>query len=260
MYEGYAEITNDEMASIYEGNGSESLYTNQYVISESGEILRYDGEELVDLRYPSFGKDFRPKNAEQRMAFDLMSNSAIPIKELIGVAGSGKTKLGLAFGLRALQKGHVKKLFIVRQPSPVGEDIGFLPGEKDEKLEAWFKPIIDNLEGGEFELASLRQKGMIEFEAPAFMQGRDLQDTAVVVDEAQLLTVEQVKMLGSRIGEGSTITFCGDYDQVFNRKYAGEKNGLVKLADTFAGYPEFGVIHLQTSVRGKVAEMFATKM
>jgi predicted ribonuclease YlaK len=67
-------------------------------------------------------------------------------------------------------------------------------------------------------------------------------------------------MLGSRIGNGSTVVFVGDYDQVFNRKYAGDKNGLVKMVEIFAGEKEFGVVHLKESVRGRVAEMFATKM
>jgi predicted ribonuclease YlaK len=253
-------ISEEKLAQYYEGKTLQGLITNQYLYTENKEtILRFDGEKLTSLHLPKF-KEFKPQNEEQKMAFDLMANRDIPIKVLIGIAGSGKTKMGLTFGLKALEKGDAKKLFIVRQPSPVGEEIGFLKGTKDEKLQAWFKPILDNLEGGEFQLQQMIQRGMIEFEAPAFMQGRDLQETYVVVDEAQLLTTEQVKMLGSRIGHGSTIVFAGDYEQVFNKKYSGEKNGLIKMVDTLAGNPLFGVVHMVKSVRGPVAELFATKM
>lgn len=257
-YSGYSHVTNEQFEKFYSGDLS-GLLTNQYVVSEDGQILRYDGKKIVHLNLPEV-KGFTPKNSEQKMAFDMMINDQIPIKCLIGIAGSGKTKLGLNFGMKALKEGRVKKLFIVRQPSPVGEEIGFLKGTKDEKLAAWFKPVLDNMDDGGWGLPEMIANGQIEFEAPSFMQGRDLQETFVLVDEAQMLTVEQVKMLGSRIGHGSTIVFAGDYEQVFNKKYAGDKNGLLKMVETFAGTPEFGVVHMTQSVRGRVAELFATKM
>lgn len=259
-YSGYIQVSDEQLARFYEGKDLEKLLINQYVVAENNQaILRFDGEKLNSLHLPKF-KEFKPQNEEQKMAFDLMANKDVPIKTLIGIAGSGKTKLGLTFGLKALEKGDVNKLFIVRQPSPVGEEIGFLKGTKEEKLQAWFKPVLDNLEGGEFQLQQMIQRGLIEFEAPAFMQGRDLQSTFVVVDEAQLLTPEQVKMLGSRIGHGSTIVFAGDYEQVFNKKYSGDRNGLIKMVDVLAGHPLFGVVHMTKSVRGPVAELFATTM
>lgn len=257
-YSGYSHVTNEQFEKFYAGDFSD-LLTNQYVISEDEKIMRFNGKELVHLNLPEI-KGFKPRNSEQKMAFDMMANDDIPIKTLIGVAGAGKTKLGLAFGLDALKKGKVKQLFIVRQPSPVGEEIGFLKGTKDEKLAAWFLPIFDNIGDAAWELPNMIASGQIIFEAPAFMQGRDLQDTFVLVDEAQLLTVEQTKMLGSRVGKNSVIVFSGDYDQVFNKKYAGDKNGLIKMVETFKGVPEFGIVHMTKSVRGRVAEMFATMM
>lgn len=269
-YSGYKQVTDEELAKYFQGDHTD-LIVNQYVFTEQeGKIYVYNGERLeeVYLEKPKDKKDlfqpkkkdmFLPRNFEQKMAFHLMNNDKVPIKTLIGVAGAGKTKLGLNFGLQALDTGKVKKLFIVRQPSPVGEEIGFLKGTKDEKLAAWFNPIFDNMDDA-WSIQERIARKEIEFEAPSFMQGRDLQETFVLIDEAQLLTVEQVKMLGSRIGEGSTIVFAGDYDQVFNKKYAGDKNGLLKLVETFAGVPEFGVVHMTKSVRGRVAELFATKM
>ena len=261
-YSGYKQVTEEELAKYFEGD-HDDLIVNEYLFTEQeGKIYYFNGIKVEEayLQKPKSKKDvFQPRNFEQKMAFHLMSNDEVPIKVLIGVAGAGKTKLGLNFGLQALESGKVKKLFIVRQPSPVGEEIGFLKGTKEEKLSAWFNPIFDNLD----DTWSIQEKiarKEIEFEAPAFMQGRDLQETFVLVDEAQLLTPEQVKMLGSRIGEGSTIVFAGDYDQVFNKKYAGERNGLLKLVETFAGEKEFGVVHMTKSVRGRVAELFATKM
>jgi PhoH-like ATPase len=259
-YSGYTSVTDEQLAAYYEGKNLNELLTNQYLIANQGDnLLRYDGKGIQTLKLPDV-KGFKPKNDEQKMAFDLMANKNVPVKCLIGIAGSGKTKLGLTFGLNALKNGDVKKLFIVRQPSPVGEEIGFLKGTKDEKLAAWFKPVLDNMDDGGWGLPEMIARGDIEFEAPSFMQGRDLQDTFVLIDEAQLLTVEQVKMLGSRIGEGSTIVFAGDYEQVFNRKYAGDKNGLIKMVELLQGHPLFGVVHMTKSVRGRVAELFATTM
>lgn len=261
MYTGYENVPDSEIAKLYEGLPTEKLYhPNQYLINNET-VVRHDSDGICNLRYETAKKDtFKPKNIEQRMAFDLMCNEKIPIKFLTGIAGSGKTKIALQFGIKALQEGLVEKLFIVRQPSPVGEDIGFLKGTKEDKLAAWFKPIIDNLDGGLQDLERMIQDQRIEMEAPAFMQGRDLPNCWIIVDEAQLLLKDTVKMLGSRVGEGSFITFCGDTEQIFNKKYGGNNNGLVYANEKLAGHPLFGCVHLTESVRGPVAELFATQL
>lgn len=259
MYRGYATVSDERLAAYYEGRDLHELLTNQYLITSDNQILRFDGDRLVGLRLSKL-HDFKPRNDEQKMAFDLMDNDGIPIKCLVGIAGSGKTKIGLTFGLKALREGKVRKVLIVRQPSPVGEELGFFPGDKTRKMLPWFKPILDNADEGEFGIQRMFQYDEIEFECPAYMQGRDLQETFVLVDEAQMLTVEQIKMLGSRIGRGSVIVFAGDYEQIFNRRYVGERNGLIKMINTFAGKREFGIVYLPQSVRGRVAELFATLM
>lgn len=247
-YSGYTTVTEDTLQNFYLEQDINPFTENQYVICENGDVLRYSHGELVGLEYNI--DNFKPLNQEQKMAFDLLENREVPIKALVGIAGSGKTIMALKFGLKKLKNKEVRKIIIVRQPSPVGESVGHIKGTKETKLEAWFKPIQDN--GGKGWTSS------IEFEIPAYMQGRSLDDTFIIVDEAQLLTDDQVEMLGSRVGKGSEIVFCGDYDQVFNNKYKGSKNGLVKMIDLMAGYTLFGIVKLIKSERSPVAELFAT--
>ncbi|MNY17896.1 PhoH-like protein [compost metagenome] len=126
-----------------------------------------------------------------------------------------------------------------------------------DKISFITQPILDNLEGGMQDLERMITREQIEFDSPGFMQGRDIRNAFVIVDEAQMMNRELVKMLGSRIGEGSQIVFVGDYEQAFSRKYKGENNGLVHMINSLKGNKLFGMVELQESVRGPVAEMFA---
>ncbi|MDF2533981.1 MAG: hypothetical protein K0R18_138 [Bacillales bacterium] len=254
-YCGYIKVTDDQLANYFEGRNLEELKTNQYLISEDEKIVRFDGTKIVELRLPDI-KGFKAKNIHQMMALDLLHNKNVPAKVLTGIAGSGKTRMAIQYGLYLLSNGDIEKIFITRNPATVGEDIGYLKGTKEEKLSFITKPIIDNLPDGEFGLHKLIQYDQIEFESPSYMQGRDLRNSFVIVDEAQMMDKDLVKMLGSRIGEGSQICFVGDYEQAFSRKYKGDNNGLVHMINTLNGQNLFGVVELQDSVRGPVAEMF----
>ncbi|AEO93422.1 PhoH-like phosphate starvation-inducible [Bacillus phage G] len=202
-------------------------------------------------------KNFKAKNIHQKMALDLLHDKSTPAKCLVGIAGSGKTRLAIQYGLHLLAEGDIQKIFITRNPATVGESIGFLPGDKSEKINFITQPILDNLENGEFGLAHMIQKEQLEFDAPNFLQGRDIRHALVIVDEAQMMDRALVKMLGSRVGEGSQIVFVGDYEQAFDKRYKGENNGLLHMINALKGEKIFGVMELQDSVRGPVAEMFA---
>lgn len=232
-----------------------TLLPNQYVIIDD-QALRYDGAQLVAARYTKI-KGFSPKNVEQRCLFDLLDNDDVPVKVVIGIAGSGKTKAALQYGLHKVAKGVYDRLLVVRQPAVVGEEIGHLKGSLADKLAPWQSSIVDNLEGGRYAFDELVRQGRLEFDIPAYMQGRDLKRTFVVVDEAQMLTLDQVRMLGSRVSDGSCIVFIGDTDQIMNKRYV-ENNGLKQVVGKLAGNDLFGFMRLTKSVRSDVAEMFAT--
>lgn len=237
---------------------STDFVTNQYVLHD-GKAYRFDGRVLVPTRWSSI-KGFTPKNVEQQCLFDLLDNDRVPVKTVVGIAGSGKTKASLQYGLHKVLDGkRFERLLIVRQPAVVGEEIGFLKGSLADKLAPWQSAIIDNLEGGRQQFDELMFMRKLEFDIPSYMQGRDIKRTYVVVDEAQMLTVDQVKMLGSRVSEGSIIVFAGDVDQTFKREYK-TNNGLTRMIEVLAGRPEFGFIRLHSSVRSSVAEMFASIM
>lgn len=255
-YCGYVKVTDQQLANYFEGRNLDELLVNQYLVSSNDKVVKFDGEKIVELRLPEI-KGFKAKNIHQMMALDLLHNKNIPAKSLVGIAGSGKTRMAMQYGLYLLEQGDIERIFITRNPATVGEDIGYLKGTKEEKLSFITKPIIDNLPDGEFGLNKLIQYDQIVFDSPAYLQGRDIRNSLIIVDEAQMMDKELVKMLGSRVGDGSQIVFVGDYEQAFSRKYKGNNNGLVHMIESLKGQVLFGMVELQESVRGPVAEMFA---
>lgn len=258
-YKGYIHVDSDQLGRYMTGLDLDQLLPNQYVVTEDSDgveqVVKFDGTKITRLDLPEI-KGFKAKNIHQRMALDLLHDKSTPAKSLVGIAGSGKTRLAVQYGLYLLAQGDIEKIFITRNPATVGEEIGHLPGEKSEKINFITQPILDNLEGGLFDLTNMLQKEQLEFDSPGFMQGRDIRNSFVIVDESQMMNRELVKMLGSRIGEGSQIVFVGDYEQAFSRKYRGENNGLLHMINSLKGNRLFGVVELQDSVRGPVAEMF----
>lgn len=257
-YRGYRSVDEATMASYLEGRNLESLYINEYVVFDKS-VFVYNGHSVVPISFPNI-KDFYPMNMTQKMAFHLLWNDNVPIKTLFGVAGSGKTRMAIRIALERLKREDFAKLLIVRQPTAVGDDLGYLKGTKDEKMEAWMKPIRDNMSEEEFQY-QLRSGGKflnnIEFDVIGYMLGRDLRNTIVLVDDAQMMTKDQMKMVGSRIGEGSVLMLCGDVDQIFADKYK-KNNGMEAVWSNLPNSKLFGMIYLDQSVRSPVAELFAT--
>jgi len=251
IYDGYRKVTNEEFNKIYSGEVDNPA--NEYLI-KGEEVFRSDGSPLSY----HLVKGFKPKNIEQKIAFDLLDNDNIPIKFLHGIAGSGKTKAALQYGLMKVAAYKYDGLFIVRHPISVGETLGLYSGNKDEKMKNWINPVIDNLSGGDSTLEALLNEGKLHFDVPGDMQGRDLKNLFIIIDESQQLSREQVKMLGSRVSSGSVIVFCGDIDQTFDPRFKGSNNGLSYAISELKNEPEVGVCHLTQSVRGRVAELFAS--
>lgn len=238
---------------------ADELKVNQYCFHDD-RVYRKDKDGIIKpaVWRTKFTDGFKPRTLEQQAAFHLLDDDNIPIKVLKGIAGSGKTKLTMQFALAKVLDGKkFDRYLIFRNPVAVGEEIGYLKGSLNDKLGPWQNAIIDNLGGGvegrkTFDyLCSL---GKVEFDIPAFAQGRDLKRTFIHVTEAQMLTLEQVKMLGTRVSEGSVIVFEGDDEQVLNKRYLSD-NGLKQVVAKLAGHPEFGYMRLTQSVRSNVAEL-----
>ncbi len=204
------------------------------------------------------------RNAQQRMALELLLNDDIPLVTLTGKAGTGKTLLALASGLMKVEdERKYKKLLIARPVVPMGKDIGYLPGEKEEKLRPWMQPIYDNLEflfdtkkNGDIDkiLAGLSS---IQVEALTYIRGRSIPGQFIIIDEAQNLTRHEVKTIVSRVGEGSKIIVMGDPEQIDHPYLDATSNGLTHLVERFKGEAVSGHVTLEKGERSSLAQQAA---
>lgn len=206
----------------------------------------------------------RPRNVQQTMAIELLLRKDLPLVTLIGKAGTGKTLLALAAGLLQTEDlGEYKKLLVARPIVPVGKDLGFLPGEKQEKLRPWMQPIFDNLEflfntkkPGELD-AILAGMGSIEVEALTYIRGRSIPDQYIIIDEAQNLTKHEVKTILTRVGEGSKIVLMGDPDQIDHPYLDAYNNGLTYVVEKFKDQTISGHVKLIKGERSALAQLAA---
>ena len=230
----------------------------------------------------------RPRNKEQTFSLDLLMDPSIKLVTLTGRAGSGKTLIALAAGLEQLEaigsQKIYKKLIVSRPIQPVGRDIGFLPGTMAEKMEPWISPIRDNLEfllgssqlgkkahtsrrknntddterSGGFKdpyLDLMQQKGLIEVEAMAFIRGRSIPNSFMIIDEAQNLTMHELKTIVTRAGEDTKIVLTGDIEQIDNVHVDTFTNGLTYAIEKFKKYDLSGHITLIKGERSALATL-----
>ena len=200
----------------------------------------------------------KPRNREQLFALNLLSREDVPLVSLTGLAGSGKTFLTLMVGLDGLNKNKYKRIVITRNIQPVGRDIGFLPGDADDKMLPWIAPIIDNFRQGTgdqdltyFEV--MRRSGKIEVAPLAFMRGRTFSDTYLIIDESQNSTIHELKTVITRIGENSKIVLLGDTDQIDTPYIDSLSNGLTIVGEKFKDQEMAGHIQLQRGERSSLS-------
>jgi PhoH-like ATPase len=216
-----------------------------------------------------------PRNREQTFALDLLLDPAIQLVTLVGKAGTGKTLLALAAGLNQVADEHLyDRLLVTRPVIPLGKDIGFLPGDIQEKMGPWMQPIIDNLDyllGGDDHAhhsarpgrpprnnwSDLKGMGLLEVEAISYIRGRSIPGQYMVVDEAQNLTPHEVKTIVTRVGEGTKIVFTGDPYQIDNPYVDADSNGLTWLVERFKGQELAGHVTLTKGERSPLAELAA---
>jgi PhoH-like ATPase len=229
---------------------------------------RYDGQKgaIVPLRVPREGvMGIRPKNKEQAFALDLLLDDSIRLVTLVGKAGTGKTLLALAGGLRkVVDDGTFTRMLVSRPVMPMGRDIGFLPGDVDEKLNPWMQPIFDNLEflygHGKRDNSAfheLIEGGLVQVEPLTYIRGRSLPHQYLIVDEAQNLTPHEIKTIITRAGEGTKIVLTGDPHQIDNPYVDSSSNGLSMVADRFRNERIAGHITLSKGERSELAELAA---
>ena len=205
-----------------------------------------------------------PKNAEQAFAVDALLNPNIQLVAISGKAGTGKTLLALA---SALQQNKQYEFIYLARPIVAlsSKDLGFLPGDVNEKVDPYMQPLYDNLgfikrrfniHGAENRLIEEMQKEQkLMISALAYIRGRSLSDVYFIVDEAQNLTPHEVKTIITRAGEGTKMVFTGDIDQIDSPYLDKKSNGLSHLFDKMQGQDIFAHVHLEKGERSKLADL-----
>lgn len=250
------------------------LHANEYVTlkdeaSGKSALGRFDKaqQKLVGVKKLREGVwGIRPRNKEQHFALDLLLNDDVKLVTLVGKAGTGKTLLAIAAGLQKVAEEQVySKLLVSRPIFPMGRDIGYLPGDIEEKLNPWMQPIYDNLEfllglnktdkkeGRSY--AELVDMGFVEIEPLTYIRGRSLPNVFMIVDEAQNLTPHEVKTIVTRAGEGTKIILTGDPYQIDHPYLDSSNNGLTTVAERFKFEALAGHMTLSKGERSPLAEL-----
>jgi PhoH-like ATPase len=274
LYNGvrFETVVNDDihLANFYENILDLNLKINEYLILKDADGNTIDKQRwtksgFAEIKFPKikeFKKEFAPKSEKQECLFDLVSNNEIPIKLIAGVAGSGKSKVCIKYGLYLLDKGKFSKMFVIRHNVSVGEKNGYLPGDKFEKILGWLGFLEDNLDDVQSTVEELYKSKKIDVDSVEFLKGRDIKNAFILVDEAEDLTVEQFKMIGERVSAGSVICFVGDYEQTSQEKYV-KNNGLIRAIENLSGDPLVGVVvfddKLNDNVRSETSKVFTYK-
>jgi PhoH-like ATPase len=273
-----------------EGNSFEQpVVSNQFIIlRDSGDeghtgLARRlaDTDHLIPVnqpRKPIYG--ILPRNVGQTMAMDLLMDDEVRLVTLLGSAGTGKTLLAVAAGMaKTFNEERYEKLLVARPIMPLGRDIGYLPGDKDEKLAAWMQPIFDNLtylmsargsgmlgsggggasdaQSSEMKIRKLMADGKLVLEPLTYIRGRSIPHQFMIVDEAQNLTPHEIKTIVSRVGEGTKVILTGDIQQIDNPYLDQSSNGLSYLIEKMKGLSVVGHVSLTKSERSELASLAA---
>lgn len=279
MYEGYHEIEVEasDIDGFYKNKKLEpkdKLYANQYVIMKDlsndnhSAIGRYSVPEkaIVPLIVPPDSIwGIHARNVEQSFALDCLLNDEILFVSLVGKAGTGKTLLAIAAGLhKTLDMGQYQRLLVSRPIFPMGRDIGYLPGDIEQKLNPWMQPIFDNVEflmGADKKAAGRAQElinqGMLNIEPLTYIRGRSIPKQYLIVDEAQNLTPHEIKTIVTRAGRGTKVILTGDVYQIDNPYVDSANSGLTYAVERFKGHPISGHVTLTKGERSELAELAA---
>ncbi|HZZ44710.1 MAG TPA: PhoH family protein [Tepidisphaeraceae bacterium] len=300
LYTGYRELTveGSVIDRLYSDKQypleieAEPLLANEFVLlhdsvdEQHTALARYHADTGMIIpvrprRGPVFG--IMPRNVQQTMALDLLLDDSVKLVSLIGNAGTGKTLLAIAAGMTKLLNENIySKLLAARPIMPLGRDIGYLPGDKDQKLTAWMQPIFDNLvyllsnrtagdagshpthETGkssvEQRIQQLVESGQVVMEPLTYIRGRSIPHQFMIVDEAQNLTPHEVKTIASRVGEGTKLVLTGDATQIDNPYLDASSNGLSYIVERLKGKSLIGHVTLAKSERSELASLVTAEL
>jgi len=219
---------------------------------------------IIDCREGVWG--IKPRNREQHYAFDALLDDRVKLVTLMGKAGTGKTLMAMATGLkRTVLDREFRRLVVARPTISMGKELGFLPGSLEEKLAPWMQPIHDALEmlsdlnmGHDHRRSSdLMRSGSIVVEALSYIRGRSIANQFMIIDEAQNLTPLEVKTIVTRVGHGTKIVFTGDPYQIDNPYVDSSSNGFNYVVSRFRDQAIAAHIELQKGERSELAELAA---
>ncbi|MDR2818741.1 MAG: PhoH family protein [Endomicrobium sp.] len=254
----------------------QDFYPNEFIVlkdeagSSKSALTKYSGRKkaLTPIFHQnSMPWGLKPLNIEQKFAIEVLLCNDINLVTLIGLPGAGKTLLALACGLqKTVEEKYFRKLYIARPIIPMGRDIGFLPGTKEEKLGAWMGAINDNFEflmdkgrndnlKTEERIDYLFESGQIEVDSLTYIRGRSLPQQYIIIDDAQNLTPHEIKTITSRAGNGTKIVLTGDPYQIDNPYLDASSNGLTYLVERFKGQEIFGHVTFSKSERSALAAL-----
>ena len=276
LYSGVQTIINEDAGYMLQQNGNIDpsqygleLHPNECVLFQNdigdgiamGRKVASDRIKLL-RRFSPWGISSR--NMARAFAIDMLMDKSIDLVTLTGRAGTGKSLIVLASALElVLNRREYDKLIIYKPIVPVGNDIGFLPGLREEKLAPYFQSILDSFEllfsskSGDWKknLEMYKNRGSIEMEALTFIRGRSLPNAIIFLDEAQNMTKEEIKTLLTRAGEGTKIVLVGDLDQIDKRDLDANNNGLSYVIEKFKSSSLSGNILLDKGERSRLATM-----
>jgi PhoH-like ATPase len=270
-----------------------SLYPNQIVVIKNlgpdGKTTKSALSKCISADKPlvpiakieqAFG--LKPRNKEQTFSLDLLFDDNVKLLTLTGPSGTGKTLLAIAAALEQLKgiggsDAKYEKLIVTRPVQPVGKDIGFLPGTLQEKMEPWISPIRDNINflmsskkghkkrvssdpeksrlGDEYYLTLMQEKGLIEIEAITFIRGRSIPNAYIIIDEAQNLSMHELKTIITRVGDGTKLVLTGDIEQIDNVHVDTFTNGLTYAVEKFKEHGIAGHVNLIKGERSALATL-----
>ena len=283
LFSGVAERDSSaEQIDRFHGQGwiglEEEFYANQFITltdSENPSHIAIGKYNAVQRKIFPIKKDIKegiwsihPRNREQAFALDILLDDNIKLVTLVGKAGTGKTLLAIAAGLQKTAEENVYTRLLVSRPVfPMGRDLGFLPGDIEEKLTPWMQPIFDNVEllltGHEGEkrhskgYKELMAMGIMDIEPLTYIRGRSIPNQYLIVDEAQNLTPHEIKTIVTRAGEGTKIVLTGDPYQIDNPYVDASSNGLTYVVERFKEQAIAGHITMTKGERSDLAELAA---
>ncbi|SNB45889.1 PhoH family protein [Geobacter sp. DSM 9736] len=284
LYTGFVEMeVEPELVDRFHGQGwlelpDAPLLANQFVTlrdqlnGSHTAIGKYDGEKRRISAIKRIAKEgiwsIHPRNREQAFALDALLDDSIKLVTLVGKAGTGKTLLAIAAGLHKTAEENVfHRLLVSRPVFPMGRDLGFLPGDIEEKLSPWMQPIFDNVElllsGHEGEkrhskgYKELMSMGIMDIEPLTYIRGRSIPNQYMIVDEAQNLTPHEIKTIVTRAGEGTKIVLTGDPYQIDNPYVDSSSNGLTYVVEKFKEQPIAAHVTMTKGERSALAELAA---